>query len=481
MENELLGYFWSKQKEVALSVVGNRRTAVRSCHGTGKTYEAAALAAWWGSVWPQGDARVVTLGPTGAQLAGQMWAELNTMHARFRLPGRTTKTEWWMGEWQAGVGRSPQDTDGTALQGYHAARVLVIAEEACGLSETLVEAAESLMSNEDCRLLMIGNPDDPNTAFAAACKPGSGYNVIHIPASSTPNFTGEDVPPWLAKLLVSKVWVAERLKKLGESSPVYKSKVLAEFPEQSTDSMVPITKVQAALERGKAKTGPLPAGGDLGVDVARFGGDAVAIVYRSGDDFQLVDRDRKRDLMHVAGMVVRAIEKYRPLRCKVDVIGMGGGPVDRLREMQREEGCSEALRVCSIVGVDVGKPAMEDHPLDGDAVVRTDEKTGKRKPMYKLVRSQLNWHMRDRFVEDRINILPPDMPEGREADNDDLASQAAQIKYEYTSDGLLKVEAKEVTKARLKGRSPDDWDALVLAGAEGVADEEMDVWRKLGA
>ena len=45
---ERLGEFiWSKQIEICESVVANRRTAVRSCHESGKSWTVARLAAWW--------------------------------------------------------------------------------------------------------------------------------------------------------------------------------------------------------------------------------------------------------------------------------------------------------------------------------------------------------------------------------------------------------------------------------------------------
>jgi hypothetical protein len=46
-EDHLLGFLWSKQKDVCRSVARDRRTAVKSCHDVGKTRTAATLAAWW--------------------------------------------------------------------------------------------------------------------------------------------------------------------------------------------------------------------------------------------------------------------------------------------------------------------------------------------------------------------------------------------------------------------------------------------------
>jgi hypothetical protein len=56
-----------------------------------------------------------------------------------------------------------------------------------------VDAVEAITTNMDCRILAIGNPDDPSTEFANVCKPGSGWSVIQINGLETPNFTPEAV------------------------------------------------------------------------------------------------------------------------------------------------------------------------------------------------------------------------------------------------------------------------------------------------
>ncbi len=40
-------HLWSKQVEIARSVVAHRSTAVPSCHGAGKSFIASRIACWW--------------------------------------------------------------------------------------------------------------------------------------------------------------------------------------------------------------------------------------------------------------------------------------------------------------------------------------------------------------------------------------------------------------------------------------------------
>ena len=314
----LLGFLWSKQREICESVRRNRRTAVPSCHDVGKSAVAGRICAWWLSVHQPGEAFVVTLAPTYHQVRGILWREINRVHTAGALPGHTNQTEWWICDELVGFGRSPKDTDPTAIQGIHAPKVLVVIDEGCGVGKELIDAADTLIANEDSRLLIIGNPDDPNTEFAELCKPGSGCHVIPISAFDSPNFTGETVPDFLRPLLISRTWVAEKLKKWGEQSPLYQSKVLGKFPEQSTDSLIPISALNAA------KTRELPDGepNELGVDVARFGGDSTVIYNRQGPRARRVAKDQNRDLMHVVGMVVRAIKETGACAVKIDDIGL---------------------------------------------------------------------------------------------------------------------------------------------------------------
>lgn len=434
VENGLLGFLWSKQKEICLSVRDNRRTAVQACHDVGKTALAARIGAWWLSVWEPGEAFLVTLAPTGHQVKALLWRELNRVHSAGSLPGRMNMTEWWIDSEMVGFGRSPADTDPTAIQGIHARRVLVINDEACGIGKALWDAEDSLIANDDSRILAIGNPDDPNTEFATVCKPGSGWNTIKVNAFSSPNFTDEPVPDWLKPLLISRTWVEEKRKSWGEESPLWKSKVEGEFPEQSTDSLVPLQALTAALTADIEPGEP----NELGVDVARFGDDSSVIFHRRGAVAQRISKENKRDLMHLSGVVVNAIRETGATRVKIDDIGLGGGLTDRLRELKTE---GKIAAQVEIVPINVG---------EAPATNLMDER-------FRNLRAELNWGMRTRFVDGKIKLL---------GDCDNLLSQAGQIKYKYTSAGEIQIEAKAEMKKRTKGASPDDWDALVLCFAK---------------
>src|SRR5437763_17091068 len=63
-------HLWSKQREIARSVVENKRTAVKASHAVGKSFLASRLIAWWIDAHPPGEAFVVSTAPTFAQVRG---------------------------------------------------------------------------------------------------------------------------------------------------------------------------------------------------------------------------------------------------------------------------------------------------------------------------------------------------------------------------------------------------------------------------
>src|SRR5262249_41588035 len=153
--------------------------------GPGKSYTAAQIAAWWLDGHPVGEAVVVTTAPTDRQVKVVLWKEIRRVHSKAQLAGRTNQKEWLMtpegGEEEiVAFGMKPADYDPAAFQGIHARYVLVIYDEACGIpgagaqpssgshmnASSLWEAGDSLLTNDDCRMLAIGNPDDPSAEFA---------------------------------------------------------------------------------------------------------------------------------------------------------------------------------------------------------------------------------------------------------------------------------------------------------------------------
>lgn len=440
VETSCGGFCWSKQKEVMLSVRDNRRTAVPSCHDVGKSAIAARIAAWWLATNEPGEAFVVTTAPTWRQVKNILWREIGRLHRKAGLPGRVTQTEWHINDEIVAFGVSPADNDPTAMQGIHARKVLVILDEACGVVKVLIQAADSLISNDESRMLAIGNPDDPTAEFANMCKPGSGWNVVHISAFDSPNFTGEDIPDWLKPLLVSRTWVEEKRRSWGEQSPLWKSKILGEFPDQAEDGVVPYSALRAAVIRELQEEGDI----ELGVDVARFGTDNSVCYRRRGRVARKQWKVNGNSTDVVGEKVILTAIELKAKRIKIDDTGIGGGVTDYLNKAKRDGVVIDGKIVKLPDDVEVVPIIFGEAPATSSA----GEK-------FLNLRAELHWGMRLRFLDGDIDI----------EDDDDLLAQASSIKYRQNSRSQIVIESKDDIKKRGLP-SPDDWEALLLAFAK---------------
>jgi hypothetical protein len=158
---------WSKQREILRLLEVCPKVAVPSCHDAGKSFIAALATARWLAKYPPGTARVVTTAPSVTQVRTILWNEINAMHERAAgaLPGRVNQTEWWIGSWNAGIGRKPSDYAPETFQGLHAEHILIIIDEAGGIPPDLWTGVDTLATNQGATILAIGNPDDPQAHF----------------------------------------------------------------------------------------------------------------------------------------------------------------------------------------------------------------------------------------------------------------------------------------------------------------------------
>ncbi|MEV0968504.1 hypothetical protein [Microtetraspora glauca] len=432
VRRRLRQFIWSKQREVLESIRDHRRTAVQSGHGVGKSHTASLAAGWWLDTHPPGEAFVVTTAPTYAQVRAILWRYIRRIHKAGDLPGRVNQTEWWIDDEIVAFGRKPSDHDESAFQGIHARWVLVILDEACGIPAQLWVAADALTTNADCRILAIGNPDNPASEFRKVCRPGSGWHVIKISAFDSPNLTGEDVPEDVALALVGREWVEEKRAEWGEDNPLYKSKVLGEFSEDSQWQVVRTSDVAACrldLETPYAASELLPV--ELGVDVGG-GSDETVIRERRGKVAGREWREHTDRPEVIAPMILQAIRETGATSVKVDSNGVGFGVVGELRNM-----AARGLHSARVYGVNVGEASR--YP-----------------DRFANLRAEIWWCIGRELSEER----GWDLSTMENADT--TVAQLLEPQWSLDPKGHVLVEKKEDIIERL-GRSPDNADALLLA------------------
>lgn len=466
---EVLGVvLWSKQKEILRSIANNKRTAVKSCHSIGKTYTCAIASAWWVST--HGNAMVQSTAPTYNQVHGQLWEEIRKLHTTHDLVGRVTLGDTWLvpllingraTEITVGEGKKPADSN---IHGFHGTHrpggVFAIMDEGCGIATSIFTGAEAITTADFDRQLTTGNPDDPNTEFGRIFREGEeSWNLITVSAFDTPHFTGEaeellakakvhdkfhpgtadDPTPMTRKTeallngMPKPTWIEGRRKDWGEDSPRYLSKVLAEFPLTSIDSLF----TAAEIETGRSNViEPSPNGFKvLGVDVARYGEDATVIAYNCEGHIEISMVMQSRDTMEVAAQVHKLALELKVDQVRVDGIGVGGGVVDRLVVL------SIAAERAYVVVEMTANSSPPDKTLHRNA----------RAYWYDSVKYQL-----------RNGLI--DLPVGaKTTPAEKLTQELGGIRYGYPN-GIMQIESKEDIRKR-GDKSPDYVDALVMACA----------------
>lgn len=424
---------WSKQVEIMESVRDNPRTAVQSCHSTGKTYISASVVSWWIDSHPPGDAFVLTTAPTGDQVKALLWREINRLHGNAGLPGRMNMSQWYLptengGEELVAFGRKPSEYSEAAFQGFHAKYILVVKDEASGVPTPLWTAAESVASNRHSRILVIGNPDVPEGDFYDACQPDSVYNVIKIGYHDTPAFTGEQVPEEVLDVLISPEWVESRRQAWGEESALFQAKVLGQFPTGDHDPWRIIPETAAARCRWvEPEDGDHVAGLDVGA-----GGDRTVLVERRGNAVDRKFSFQSDDPMQSVDDLVDVIREWGVTAVNVDTTGVGWGIGGALRR------------------------ALRSDRIDVNAI-HFAQKSRKKECLNK--RAELWWHGRELTRSGGWSLA--------NLSDDDIA-ELTSPRYEiHKASRKIKVEDKGEVVKRVR-RSPDVADAVLLAFHQGL-------------
>jgi hypothetical protein len=252
------------------------------------------------------------------------------------------------------------------------------------------------------------------------------WNCISIPASDTPNYKARKI---VIPGMITYEQCEEWKKTYGEDSDFYRVKVLADFPKQESDSLVPLSWVEAAWTRERK---PNPHAVEIGGDVAYYGDDDSVAQVISGNYCPKPIVIHGQDPMQLAAEWWRLFQDQHAKQINVDVIGIGAGVHHRLRQM----GCNSRA-------INVSETAVNE-------------------ARFQNTRSEIAWGLRE--------CLDPSNPDAIALDRDDIqAAEIIAVKYRINpANGKIQLEPKDDTKERI-GRSPDRFDALCLAVAGRIS------------
>lgn len=452
---EVLGIrWWQKQIEIAQSIQANRRTAVYAGHSVGKTHGIAGVVQWYFDCYVP--SITLTAAPNWSSIFDLLWGEIRAQRPK-HLPGRLLTLRLDGGPMHYAKGHNSESSSG--FQGRHEARQLIVLDEAMGIPPYIWEATNAMMTSPHCRVVALGNPTETSGEYYDILE-NPAWNIITISCLEHPNIAAELAgQPAPYPKAVSLVWVQEMLKDHAmvttepdadsfefppgsgtwyKPDDVFRSRVLGLFPRQSASSVwgqAWITSArQASLEWREQD---VPA---IGADIARFGDDSTVLYAGRGPVVTHREGYAKQDTMETVGRIATLATKVgklhnwdpKKVEIKVDDASMGGGVVDRLKELKY-----------TVFGINAGETA-----IDPEA--------------YFNRRAELWFVTAHRARDKRLDLsrLPDDVYRR-------LAAELRAVRYKMQSDKTLRVESKDDIKKRTK-HSPDDADALNLLFAAGV-------------
>lgn len=391
--------------------------AVRSGHGIGKTALIAWIILWFMSTKPQ--PQVVVTANTQAQLLGKTWRELAKWHKLainrdwFEWTATKFYAKWDPETWFAmAIPWSKERSE--AFAGTHEKHVLMIYDEGSAIDDKIYEVTEGAMTTPGAMWIVFGNPTK-NTGRFRECwgKFRHRWFGIQIDSRNAKKANKSQINNWITDY--------------GEDSDFVRIRVKGEFPRASSTQFIPLDLIEEAMGRKEIPNAFEHAGICIGHDVARYGDDRSVILVRQGLKIHKIMKFREKSLMDLAGYVAEEIRRWKPSAVFVDVVGIGAGVIDRLRQL----GYSEIIEV------------------NGGSSAREENK-------YFNLRAEMWVKMKEWL---KVGYLPKD---------DELKEDLIGPEYGYDNKERLQLEKKEDMKARGLS-SPDIADALALTFALPVA------------
>lgn len=398
--------------------------AVSSGHGVGKSALTAWIIIFIMSTRPY--AKGVVTANTNTQLRTKTWAELQKWNKR-SITGHWFKVTSGMHMkmvhldhpevWRCDAQTCAKENS-ESFAGLHAANStpFYIFDEASAIDDVIWEVAEGGLTDGEPMWFVFGNGTKSSGRFFQCFNRQKHRWIQRQIDSRTAKMT-------------NKKKIQEWIDDYGEDSDFVRVRVRGLFPKGTGSNFISRSDLNKCSEYEAQGFKEMPK--SISVDVARFGDDQTIISLKHGRKFYPLMKYRELSTMQTAAYVAEQIGIFKPDAVFVDGGGVGGGVVDRLRQMGHK-----------VFDVNFGSKANDDKKYGN-----------KRAEMYGLARDAIKAEV--------------DLPEDIE-----LIEQLGSIEYGFNARQQLMLEKKEDMKKRGLG-SPDEADAIVLHYAEPFTNIEM--------
>lgn len=403
-------------------------TSTASGHGIGKSALTAWLVKFIFDTRPY--SKGIVTANTSDQLKTKTWSEVGKWH-RLSLTESWAKYNTSKGNMNLASHEHPETwrvdavswrkESAEAFAGLHAANstAYYIFDEASLIPEEIMEVSDGGLTDGEPMRFMFGNPTrNSGRFFKSHHRLKHRYLTRQIDSRSVEGATN---------LALIKRWEED----YGADSDFFRVRVLGRFPRAASTQFIGFDVFRKAATRELHEDRQMPL--VLGVDVARFGDDKSVIYPRMGRDARSHGywKYRGMDTMQLAAQVVEKINHFaglgKPVAAVfVDGAGVGGGVIDRLKQLQ-----------VNVIEVNPGAGADN-------------------KQKYANKRAEMWGNGKDWLAG------------GCVMNEDELETDLTGLEYGFNRSNAIQLERKEDMKGRGLA-SPDLGDALMLTFAYPIA------------
>ncbi len=391
-----------------------------SGHGIGKSALTAWLTGFIMSTRPF--CKGVVTANTSPQLRTKTWAEIQKWNKR-SLTGHwfdvTSGMQMKMTHkdhpesWRVDAQTCAKENS-EAFAGLHAASStpFYIFDEASAIHDSIWEVSEGGLTDGEPMWFVFGNPTRSSGRFFQC------FN------RQKHRWENQKIDSRKAKM-TNKKKIQEWVDDYGEDSDFVRVRVRGEFPRSGSSQFISIDDVNNSMAYEAEGYEGLPK--IIAVDVARFGDDQTVIGCKQGRKIWPFEKYRGLDTMETADKVAEKIREFGPDAVFVDGGGVGGGVIDRLKQLGH-----------NVIEINFGSS-----PRD--------------KKQYANKRAEMYGDLRDAL---KAGI---DLP-----DDHELHDELIAVEYGFNAKQQIQLEKKEDMKKRGLS-SPDCGDTAALFFAENIA------------
>lgn len=379
--------------------------AAKSGHDVGKSALVCWLIIW--AISTREDTKGVVTANTEKQLRLKLWAELAKWHRLFIAKQffKVTATSIQASdperekEWR--IDAIPWSEDNPeAFAGLHnlGKRIIVIFDEASGITEKIWETIDGVMNEAGTELIWIatGNPTR-NIGRFRECFDTQGQGQFWK------TFTVDS----RAVSFTNKERIQKAIDLWGLDNDYIKVRWLGEFPSAAANQLIPADDIKLAMNRevqslyGESLI--------MGVDVARYGDNESVIAFRRGKDARTIKAIRFRGLNNVelADQIAAQKAIHNPDAIFIDGGGVGGGVIDFLRRLGHSP---IEVQFGSAAGIPLGGEIAANKRAEIYLSLRTWLREGgcleNSTELYKQIVAQEYTHSKAKHMKDAIVLTP---------------------------------------------------------------------------